>query len=85
MNRCHRRLDGVEPAPGVLRQWQTGDRRGQPHPLGGADKEGIHCHQIAGMPGFDVSLVELRAESFQEANLGIGERNVLLPHRLLEA
>src|SRR5512146_1835442 len=79
MHGRYRQFRGVKPAPGVA--GIAVDNRLQIHladTLQGADKERIHGHQITRMPGFDMSLSKLRAETFQESDLIVGELERLL-------
>ena len=86
MHGRHRQLGGIETTPGIPGM-AIDDRLEiySANPLEDADEKGVHRHEIAGVPGFDVPLSKLRAEPFQQANLSVAEVQLLLTDCFFEA
>ncbi len=81
-----RDLVGVEPGPGLARVGVDGALQlGLAGALEGADEEGVDGHQVAPVPGLDVTLAKLRAEAFQQANLLVRELGFACRGGLLQA
>ena len=86
MNRRYRQFAGVESAPGVPRM--TVDDRlkiDSSHTLEDANKKGVHCHEVAGVSGFDMPLPVFRAEALQLPDLTVTEFKLLFSNRFFES
>ena len=86
VNGGDRHLVRIQPRPSVARVAVDGGLQVHPaHALQGADKEGVHGHQRAGMRRFDVALAELGTETLQKPDLLLGELELALRGGLLKA